>query len=151
MGGWSRLLAPRFIEFVRLAAPKRVLDVGCGTGILTRALLDTAPELEGRRRRSDTKLPRICETIRRIASCAFRRRLCGWSPLHRSIFRCDSFASRPQYSIWRGSRGKGTRLPLCKWDFRNGMPMLSLYSQAAEAVAPDVMAQRRAEIQAKPA
>ena len=38
MGRWSRRLAPLFIEFAGVAAG-RVLDVGCGTGSLTIALV----------------------------------------------------------------------------------------------------------------
>ena len=41
MGVWSRAACPRFLEW--LAAPRgaRWLDVGCGTGVLTAAILDS--------------------------------------------------------------------------------------------------------------
>ena len=42
MGRWSRRLAPLFIDFAGLAAGDRVLDVGCGTGSLTFALVKHA-------------------------------------------------------------------------------------------------------------
>lgn len=38
MGRWSRRLAPLFIRFAGIAGAVRVLDVGCGTGNLTRCL-----------------------------------------------------------------------------------------------------------------
>ena len=38
VGRWSRRLAPLFIAFTGVTAHERILDVGCGTGNLTRAL-----------------------------------------------------------------------------------------------------------------
>jgi SAM-dependent methyltransferase len=40
MGRWSRLLAPRFIEFSEVGEGGAVLDVGCGTGALSCAIRD---------------------------------------------------------------------------------------------------------------
>jgi ubiquinone/menaquinone biosynthesis C-methylase UbiE len=37
MGRWSRRLASRFLEFVKIDSAESVLDVGCGTGSLTLA------------------------------------------------------------------------------------------------------------------
>lgn len=42
MGRWSRRLAPLFIDFCGCAAGEQVLDVGCGTGSLTAALVARA-------------------------------------------------------------------------------------------------------------
>lgn len=39
MGRWSARLAPLFIRFVGVGDGQRVLDVGCGTGSLSRSLL----------------------------------------------------------------------------------------------------------------
>jgi SAM-dependent methyltransferase len=52
MGRWSRLLAKRFVEFIGSgdsppAAPRRVLDVGCGTGPLAAAAAAAAAEAGG--------------------------------------------------------------------------------------------------------
>ncbi len=45
MGRWSRLLAPLLVDFVGIGDGERVLEVGCGTGSLTRALLDRGPSV----------------------------------------------------------------------------------------------------------
>jgi ubiquinone/menaquinone biosynthesis C-methylase UbiE len=42
MGRWSKKLAPPFIEFAGVAEGERILDVGCGNGSLTFALLKAA-------------------------------------------------------------------------------------------------------------
>jgi len=38
MGRWSRLLAPRFVSWLRIPRAVHWLDVGCGTGALTSAI-----------------------------------------------------------------------------------------------------------------
>ena len=40
MGRWSRAVAPHFLRWISAAKRAKWLDVGCGTGILTEALLD---------------------------------------------------------------------------------------------------------------
>lgn len=42
VGRWSRLVARRFVEWLAPAPGARWLDVGCGTGALTEAILDAA-------------------------------------------------------------------------------------------------------------
>jgi ubiquinone/menaquinone biosynthesis C-methylase UbiE len=42
MGRWSRQLSGRFVEFAGIADGDCILDVGCGTGSLTRVLLESA-------------------------------------------------------------------------------------------------------------
>jgi SAM-dependent methyltransferase len=42
IGRWSRQVAPRFLAWLGAPAASRWLDVGCGTGALTAAILDRA-------------------------------------------------------------------------------------------------------------
>jgi SAM-dependent methyltransferase len=46
VGRWSRLVAREFIEWLRLPARLRWLDVGCGTGALTETILACAAPAE---------------------------------------------------------------------------------------------------------
>src|SRR5262249_57232098 len=60
MARWSRRQASRFLDFAGIKGGNRVLDVGCGTGVITAALAErgctvvgldaSEPYLEGARR-----------------------------------------------------------------------------------------------------
>ena len=47
MGRWSELLAPLFVAFTDMAQGDHVLDVACGTGVLTKALAKTGVQVIG--------------------------------------------------------------------------------------------------------
>jgi ubiquinone/menaquinone biosynthesis C-methylase UbiE len=40
VGRWSRRIAPQFLSWLNIPAERRWLDVGCGTGALSAAILD---------------------------------------------------------------------------------------------------------------
>src|SRR6185295_8193945 len=42
VGRWSRVVAQQFLPWLAVAPDRRWLDVGCGTGILTRSILEWA-------------------------------------------------------------------------------------------------------------
>ncbi len=42
VGRWSRRVAPRFLDWLQVPAGRRWLDVGCGTGALCSAILESA-------------------------------------------------------------------------------------------------------------
>ena len=60
MGRYSRRLAPLFAEFAGVCEGERVLDVGAGTGALTRALLDRGCVIE-----VAEPSPEFCGALRR--------------------------------------------------------------------------------------
>ena len=43
VGRWSRLVAPEFLRGLGIPGGRSWLDVGCGTGALTQAILDARP------------------------------------------------------------------------------------------------------------
>jgi 2-polyprenyl-3-methyl-5-hydroxy-6-metoxy-1,4-benzoquinol methylase len=47
MGRWSEHLASQFLAFVHVAPGGNVLDVGCGTGVLAKALAETGAHVIG--------------------------------------------------------------------------------------------------------
>jgi SAM-dependent methyltransferase len=46
VGRWSRLIAPQFLEWIGVADGVKWLDVACGTGAVTRAILDRSKPAE---------------------------------------------------------------------------------------------------------
>lgn len=46
MGRWSQVMAPLLVEFACVRDGDNVLDVGCGTGSLTCALLESGPRVQ---------------------------------------------------------------------------------------------------------
>jgi ubiquinone/menaquinone biosynthesis C-methylase UbiE len=154
MGRWSAELAPRFISFAGVSDGQRVLDVGCGTGALTRALLAAGPAIrvhgvdpvadflafarasipDGRAEFLDGSaqaLPFVDGSVD--------------AALALLVFQDLGDADQAAREMARVTR-PGGRIATVQWDFDHGMPMLSLAREAAEAVAPEEVARRRAAL-----
>lgn len=152
MGRWSRCLAPQFIRFAGVGDGQRVLDVGCGTGSLSRALLAVGKEV-----RVDGVDP--VEAFVEYARQAVgddRRAAFRASPAETLPFDDGTFDAAlallvlqeladPVQAVREISRvtREGGRIAACQWDFVDGMPMFSLFWRAAETVAPADVVQRR--------
>ena len=148
MGRYSRELAPVFADFAGVAAGQRVLDVGCGSGVLTEELVrrlgadhvagaDPSPLLEACARRVPGAGPEAGE--RRVAALAGR-----------VLRRRARAARRPLHGRPGGRRRRdaarhaaGGVVAACTWDFGGGMALLGLFWQSVRAFEPGA-ARRRA-------
>lgn len=69
VGRWSRLLAPRFLAWAGVRAPRDALDVGCGTGALSDALFAAgAARVEG----IDRSPEHVASAASRLPQARFR-------------------------------------------------------------------------------
>jgi SAM-dependent methyltransferase len=154
MGRWSERVAPLFIQFAGIQDGQRILDVGCGTGSLARALL----ALRGTRVVGIDPTADFVSFARQAVPDARAEFHLGTAESLRFPDRSFDAAlallvlqeidepSRAVGEMARTTR-RGGVVAGCLWDFANAMPMVSLLWQAAETVAPETVARRGAEPQ----
>lgn len=133
MGRWSACLTPSFLRFADVRDGHHILDVGCGTGILSRALVSRGVRVTG-----IDPVP---------AYVAFAREV---TPNGRTQFEVGSAEALPfpdntfddalallvlqdftdpiraVSEMRRVARRSGV-VSACLWDFRDGLPMLSVF------------------------
>jgi ubiquinone/menaquinone biosynthesis C-methylase UbiE len=157
MGRWSARLAPSFIRFAGVEDGQRVLDVGCGTGSLSAALLLAGPAIQ------------VLGVDPVPAYVAFARQAVGESraefqtstveelPFPEAAFDAVlaclvlqevADPARALLEMVRVTRAGG-RVAACQWDFEGGLPMQSIFWGGAEALVPAEVARRRARDNAK--
>src|SRR4029453_11036609 len=147
MGRWSARLAPSFLRFAEVQDGQNVLDVGCGTGILSSALVSFGASIKVTgidpvqtyvsfaREAVSTRCAQfevgVAESLP-FADGAFDAAL--------ALLVLQDFSDRRQAvrEMARVARPGGV-VATCQWDFQDGLPMLSLFWHAAEAVAPDAV------------
>ena len=130
---------------------RKVLDVGCGTGILSRALVSfgdivkvtgidpVQAYLSFAREAVPTRRAQFevgaAESLP-FADSAFDAAL--------ALLVLQDFVD-PEQAVREMARvtRPGGVVATCQWDFQDGLPMLSLFWQAAEAVAPDAVFRQR--------
>ena len=144
MGRWSARLAPSFIRFAGVEDGERVLDVGCGTGSLSSALLLAGPAIQ------------VVGVDPVPAYVAFARQAVGdpraefqTSGVEQLPFPEAAFdavlaclvlqeVAEPGRALQEMARVTrvGGCVAACQWDFDGGLPMQSIFWDAAKALAP---------------
>jgi SAM-dependent methyltransferase len=155
---WSVRLAPLFVRFAGLESPGRYLDVGAGTGVLARAIADEFGDAEvvG----IEPVASYVDHARARLRDPRFRFELGDAQAIP---FNNDSFDAAlallilqevPDAPMAVGEMRRVTRSGGClaasQWDFRRGMPMLSLFWEAVQEVIPGERTRREAARRVSP-
>jgi SAM-dependent methyltransferase len=153
MGRWSARLVASFLYFVELREGQHVLDVGCGTGSLARAVLSFGstttvtgvdPAAEYVAFAHDVvRNPRAKFQVAAAESLPFAERTFD-AALALLVLQDFGNPAKAIVEMVRVTRSGGI-IAACVWDFDGGLPMLSLVWEAAEAAAPEAVARRRRE------
>jgi ubiquinone/menaquinone biosynthesis C-methylase UbiE len=144
MGRWSTRLAPLFLRFAGIEDGQRILDVGCGTGVLARAALamgenirvvgvDPVETFISFAR--ETAGPRAEFEIGSVDALPFAD---GAFDAVLGLLVLQEFddPDRSIAEMARVARPSG-KVAACQWDFRNGMPMMVIFWDLARALLPD--------------
>jgi SAM-dependent methyltransferase len=145
MGRWSRRLAPLLVQFAGVRDGDEVLDVGCGTGSLTEALLEAAPSsrIVGIDRSESyvafARAHRQHERVRFEVGDAQRLEFADASfdrTLSLLILNFIPDAAAAVKEMIRVTRPGGT-VAAAVWDYGEGMEMLRVFWDEAIALAPE--------------
>jgi SAM-dependent methyltransferase len=150
VGRWSRLVAPRFLDWLGVPEGKRWLDVGCGTGALSGAILAAcAPaEVVG----VDPSLQFVAHAATKVADprAAFRKGDAGRLPVDNGSFDAvvaglvlNFVPDQPAAlrEICRVVRSDGV-VAAYVWDYAEGMQLMAHFWDAAVEAAPEAGALR---------
>jgi SAM-dependent methyltransferase len=141
MGRYSRELAPVFADFAGVEAGQRVLDVGCGSGVLTEEL---AHRLGADHIAGADPSPLLEACAQRVPGADLRQ-----ASAESLLWADDSFdAALAQLVVHfmddpaagaaemrRVTRPEGV-VAACTWDFGGGMPLLGHFWQSVRAFDP---------------
>jgi trans-aconitate methyltransferase len=148
MGRWSRIVAPEFLAWLAVAPNSRWLEIGCGTGILTQAILQTAQPAEiqaidraagfiafARAQVSDPRVRFEIADVQQlaVASAAFDAAVAGL---------LLNFLPDPQRTVdamLQAVRVGGT-IAAYVWDYAEHMQFVRHFWEAAEELDPEASA-----------
>ncbi len=141
MGRYSRELAPAFADFARVEAGQRVLDVGCGSGVLTEELARRvgADHVAGA---DPSPLRDAC--AERVPGADLKRAAAEDLPWPDDSFDAAlaqlvvHFMTDVEAGVAEMARvtRPGGVVAACTWDFSGGMKLLGTYWESARALEP---------------
>jgi len=148
MGRWSSLVGERFLAWLDAAAGGRWLDVGCGTGALTRVILERCQPEEVTAVDSSSEF--IAHAREEIRHPAARFRVGLAQALAEEAGSFDAvvsglalnFVPEPERAVREMLRvtKPGGRVGIYVWDYAEGMEMLRHFWDAAAALDEEAAA-----------
>jgi len=142
MGRYSRELAPVFADFCGIRPGQRVLDVGCGSGVLTEELANRvgAENVAG-----VDPSPMLEACAARVPGADLRKGAAEELPWPDDAFDgalaqlVVHFMDDPRAGVAEMARvvHPGGLVAACTWDFAGGMQLLRGFWEAARAVKPE--------------
>ncbi len=144
MGRWSRLIAPRLIEFAEIPDYSQILDVGCGTGSLTCTIAELKPHchiigIDASKEyiiyaRSHRLIDRVSFEIGDAQNLMFSDAEFD-NILSLFVLNFIPNPKRALYEMKRVTRPGGV-ITAAVWDYGDRMDMLRLFWDAATTVDP---------------
>jgi ubiquinone/menaquinone biosynthesis C-methylase UbiE len=148
MGRYSRSLAPAFADFAGVEIGQRVLDVGCGSGVLTEELAHRigADHVSG-----VDPSPLLDACAERVPGAELKRGAAEALPWPDDSFDAAvaqlviHFMDDPAVGVAEMARvtRPGGVVAACSWDFSGGMEMLHIYWQAARELDHELAGESR--------
>ncbi len=145
MGRWSRILAPKFLEWARVPLEGDVLDVGCGTGSLSKALLSRGTQSVVGIDPSPAYIEYANAHVGRAGKATFRVGNAMDLPFPENGFRAAVSSlvlnhvpdpARAAREMLRVTRTDGL-VAACVWDYGGKMEMIRAFWDAAVSLNPD--------------
>jgi ubiquinone/menaquinone biosynthesis C-methylase UbiE len=143
MGRYSTELAPVFADFAGLDSGLTVLDVGCGSGVLTEEL---ARRVGAENVAGVDPSPLLAASAERVPGTDLREGAAESLPWPDAAFDASlaqlviHFMDDPRAGVAemaRVTRPSGV-VAACSWDFGGGMEMLRVYWESARALDSDI-------------